>query len=305
MTYLREESEWNEDLWRAFADPHTLLLRLAGRVPDETMVSLRQHLGAGELPQLVGEIEAVAIGYQAQLPIDGLQMLPRGLYEPGSWMPPEHGLVLRPDGLPLPDYTFTQFPQQAMALAGPHLLDLVELSGGQVETFSADVAYQLFGGDFSDPIAHLLKPGDGVIGLWSVWRSGPEGQAPKLMHVAELDPRARAWDFTSHFQRSRAQDGAESPQIEAYWSGGELPEYQRRAQASGVLVWARDKAPVTLERTAPQRPGVPVGDTGYLTDGRYTWQAEGAETAGGQVPKVDGVQLFRARLALRRAGVAS
>ncbi len=282
---------------------HEMILRLAGRVSDARLAKIRQPLHEGDWQMAGAELEAVAFTHKVLLPTQGMTQLPRRVTEPG-W---QRKQPFQPTGefdavLPLKNYSFTPFPPEHLGQLPPNWLDLLDISAGE-----PSVPYRqlvaLYGWSHC-PLVPGLNPEDGVVGIWQAWRSGPDADSPlKRIYVVELDAKADP----SSFERSALTDlfVAASPLtrpgeqlVEAYRSGWELPEYHRRAQFNGVLVWARYPGTVHVVAESGGRAGARVPGTDFSTDGLVVWPGPG----NGELSTVDDVAKFRAFVALRKAG---
>jgi hypothetical protein len=280
------------ELWHNL---HEMTLRVAGHVSDSELLRIRSYLLEGEWLMAGVYLEAIAIGYEVMLPTQGLNNLPRRVTEPGWKTGRPLPTASFETVLPLWNYTFTPFPPQFMGSGAS--LDLADVSNGRPD-IDPQQRFNLYGG-FNSALTPGLGADDGVIGIWQSWRSGPDLDSPvRRVHVVELDPKASATDYTRHaeFELRTSVEGDKEPLVEAYLQGWEVPEYQRKARDNGVLLWARTPGEVILTQIPGE--GVQIEGTGYSTNGRTVWQ--GAPTA---PSTVDGVGIFRARLALRKAGL--
>lgn len=282
------------ELWHNL---HEMTLRVAGHISDSELMRIRGYLLDGEWLMAGVYLEAIAIGYGVTLPTDGLNNLPRRVTEPGWKTGRPVSAADFATVLPLWRYTFTPFPAQFMGSVTS--FDLLDVSNGR-PAIGPQERFDLYGG-FNSALTPGLGPDDGVIGIWQSWRSGPDPESPvRRVHVVELDPKASATDYTRHaeFELRTSAEGDKEPLVEAYLHGWEVPEYQRRARDNGVLLWARTPGTVTVTEIPGE--GVRIEGTDYSTNGRTVWQGQPVAPA-----TVDGVGLFRARLALRKAGSLS
>jgi hypothetical protein len=290
-----ERPDADPDVTELWNNLHEMTLRVAGHVSDSELLRIRGYLLEGEWLMAGVYLEAIAIGYQVMLPTQGMNNLPRRVTEPG-W---KTGRPL-PAGdfetvLPMRNFSFTPYPSQFVDQATS--LDLLDISGGKPD-IPPKMHYEIYGG-FHSALVPGLGPDDGVIGIWQSWRSGPDPDSPvRRVHVVELDPKASPTDFTrdAEFQLQRSVEGDKEPLVEAYLHGWELPEYQRRARDNGVLLWARTPGEVILTEIPAE--GVRIEGTDFATNGRTVWRGQPTGPAA-----VNGVGLFRARLALRKAGL--
>ncbi|MFI6792165.1 hypothetical protein ACIBG4_33050 [Nonomuraea sp. NPDC050383] len=81
----------------------------------------------------------------------------------------------------------------------------------------------------------------GVVAVRRAWRtvSGGSPERGRRAYLAEADPGVPAWDLTVDAQRELVQMGMDSPQVEVYWSGDDLPPYHRAARTGAALLWRR------------------------------------------------------------------
>ncbi|WP_157631522.1 hypothetical protein [Catelliglobosispora koreensis] len=297
-SYLVPEHQ-NPGVVEMYMNLHEMILRLAGRIPDEKLAKIRATLHEGDWQMTGAELEAVAFTYKVLLPTQGMTQLPRRVTEPG-W---QTNKPLEPAGdfntvLPLKNYTFTPFPPQYLGQLPANWLDLLDISAGEPAIPYRQLR-ELYGWDHS-PLVPGLGPDDGVTGIWQSWRSGPDPDSPvKRIYIIELHPKADPSEYESLARTDLTiANRSEEQLLEAYRSGWELPEYHRRAQFNGVLVWARYPGTVHVVAESGGRAGARVPGTDFSTDGLVVWPGPG----NGELSTVDDVAKFRAFLALRKAG---
>jgi hypothetical protein len=222
-----------EQAVRAFA--HELLLRLAGRVPDDVLALLRElvagadHDGADH--DGADQEEAAAI-------LEG---------------------AFRADRIPV---TLREAELARYLLdvwrATPGVLDRVSLlpaEPGLAFTFARPTASEL-----ADPVATAVASAaadlGGVTGVFLVGRRMVEGidagaapeAGPRLVHLVELAAGADPVQVTAGLQDAAAAAGDAGPRVEVFAVGAELPGYHRAALGAAALTWYADPAPVQLAR---------------------------------------------------------
>ncbi|MCL9796318.1 hypothetical protein MXD58_018845, partial [Frankia sp. AgKG'84/4] len=259
---------------------HSLLLRLAGRLPDDLVSEARAWLAAGlflDVAQAVafavtagnvgvgvGELvlvrdELAAAGHDGHIvaALDALEAGPLESDVPGSDplepRAPDRddagGAGQAGDAGPLAWDFHSVEPAGATAAA---VLPL-DLSGSAAATGSdapADVDATMVAAVEVEPTA---------VGLWRAWRApagGAPWPAPKRVYVLTVDPvasgdRAQVWPVAVADRLGAALDlaGEPSPQVEVCLAGVEPPPYQLFARSCGALLWAREPGPpLTIAR---------------------------------------------------------
>jgi hypothetical protein len=260
-----EWPEMDEGGWRVFGGLHRLLLRLAGRVPDEWLTHTRRLLCEGDtiyLPDTVtGGVAQLGVPLMAT-EVELLHYVMEALGSPGEELAAvEH--VSISDVTPATDHRFYPAPPVILASVGTRMPASLDLTGGDSDDLRdlpddlpdhADLSGELT--DQTDQlVVDALAETAGVVGVWRAWRFGPGGPPKdgRPVYLVEVDPGVRAWDVAHDAQGELAGEGEESPQVEVYWTGDDLTPYHRAARAGSALLWARKPGRV---RVAPVYDGV-------------------------------------------------
>jgi hypothetical protein len=201
--------EWE----RAALDPralHDFLLRLAGRVPDDELATMRTCLADGEGGEVAWMLESIVAARRVPL-LSGEADLVRELFD--AHRIPADGIE-RIGYLPPVPYRFTG-------------------EGAQ---------------DTRDAV--VVEAGDRVGGLVALWRAFRHtgGNAGQRVYLGEADPDADVAELTAEAQHALAEAGEDPPRVEIFSEGAELAPYHDAALMAATLVWARTDAPVRLAR---------------------------------------------------------
>jgi hypothetical protein len=244
-----------DDQYRRFSlGLHRLLLRVAGRVPDEWLTDMRRRLGGGELLELpdhltggLGELGVPVTPGEIAL----LREMTRSVYgRDPVWLESGHDLAV--DGqTPPTEHSFRPVPPDLTATDGdrmpPHLDltgrpgdDLWELPPGLAAL--SDVAMRLTDAEDESMLVELSAT-DGVRSVARAWRS--DGVRVVLV---EVDDAAPAWEITWSLQGWFERAGHVGVGIETYGTSTELTPYHRTALAGSALLW-------TAERNSAGRNG--------------------------------------------------
>ncbi|MFJ6198353.1 hypothetical protein [Micromonospora sp. NPDC092111] len=251
---MPDEPVWNEadDL---FAAVHRMLLRLAGRLPDDVLAGLRELLGNGDLRHLPDAVSVATVQYAVPVPAADRELLARVLLAldvPGG-EPQLYGEVpVSDEPPPVGAFRFVPAPPAVVDRAGHRIPSPLDLTGGDPEDLTdlpaalaqlADLAPELTDG-IDDRLVDNLSRHPGVRRIWRAWRLAAGGQPPpRRICLAELTPGVRAWDLTLDAQRALARKGEQAPQVETFWTGEPLPPYHRAALAGAALLWTPPPGP--------------------------------------------------------------
>jgi hypothetical protein len=234
---------------RFYGGLHRLLLRLAGRMPDEWLASMRSRIAGGELYEVPDHVSGGVVEVGVSLTADDVAVLREVTRAVFGRDPMYIEQVTVVPETPASGHRF--FPVPAGVLATdpariPPRLDLTGCPGDDFWTLPPeladldDLALRL-----TDGLDQLLVPGpESAAGLLSVaraWRfpaDGPldDGVRVVLVEVAESAP---AYDIAGNLQRDLGRYGVTDPQVEVFWTGMELPPYHRAALAGSALLWRR------------------------------------------------------------------
>ncbi|WP_329086222.1 hypothetical protein [Streptosporangium sp. NBC_01469] len=227
-----ESREPDEAVRRTFEGLHRLLLRLAGRVPDEFVSHARSMLAEGDLDYLPDALSGATAGLGVSLTMADAELLRDVLQALGGGENPA-AMERTPisDVIPETGHLFAPALPEVLASAGtsvPAALDLEGDLGGLTDLTD-------------DLVVDALIEHAGVVAVWRAWRFGPgePPQAWRRVYLAEVEPGIPAWELTMDAQRELVQMRVAAPQVEVYWSGDDLPSYHRRARTAATLLWRR------------------------------------------------------------------
>ncbi|MEU1603556.1 hypothetical protein [Micromonospora matsumotoense] len=243
-----EDPVWGEadDL---FAAVHRMLLRLAGRLPDEVVTHLRKFLGNGDLRYLPDAVSVATVQYAVPLSAADRELLAHvllALDAPGGEPQLYDEVPVSEEVPPVGAFRFLPARAAVVERAGGWLPNPLDLTGGDPEDLTAlparlsdlaDLAYELTD-RIDDRLMDNVSRHPGVRGIWRAWRLAVGGSsAEQRVCLVELSPGMRAWDITYDAQCALAEKGEEAPQVETFWAGEPLPPYQRAALAGAALLW--------------------------------------------------------------------
>ncbi|GLX00107.1 hypothetical protein [Microtetraspora sp. NBRC 16547] len=245
-----EWAELDEEAWRIFGGLHRLLLRLAGRFPDELLSHARAMLGQGDLAYLPDTVTGAAVGLGVSMAPAEVDLLRHVVEALGDGGEPPSGADQVPlsEVVPATDHRFAPAPPAVLASAGariPASLDLTGEPGADLDNLDDlddldDLRDELT--DLTDDlVVDALSEHAGVVAIWRTWRFGPAGppDGGQRVYLAEVEPGVRAWELTLDAQRELVQMDVEAPQVEVFWTGDELPPYHRAARDHAALLWNR------------------------------------------------------------------
>jgi hypothetical protein len=208
-------------------DCHHMLLRLAGRLPDDLMTQCREQLAQGELGEMARAVVFWALSQNLPLASYDLAVLTALLDQTGGDAS-ALGDVEVDDSDPLL-WHFTDVPPVA----------------AMTEEGAAEAA-SVAAGDLERAITTALAAEPGAIGSWLAWRIPPDDVPPapaKAVFLVEVGADAGAAGVTARLQQRLAAAGEASPQVEVYPWDIELPVYQSLARGCGELIWAATEDP--------------------------------------------------------------
>ncbi|MFB9832466.1 hypothetical protein [Actinoallomurus acaciae] len=208
-----------DDAWQVFAALHRLLLRLAGRFPDELITRTRTMLARSDLVHLPDTVTGSAARLRVSLTAADVELLRYvlALADGAAGDPAATDQLTISTSVPATDHRFTPVPPGAPAVA----------------RVSADLA--------DDLLVDAMNEHLGVMTIRRAWRSAPheESEDARRVYFVEVEPHVRAWELTGDAQHELVLIDEESPQVEVYWTGDELPPYHRTALADAALLWPR------------------------------------------------------------------
>jgi hypothetical protein len=210
------------------SDCHEMLLRLAGRLPDDLMTRCREQLAQGAFEEMARGVAFCVLSQNLPLASPDVAVLTALLAESGGDAS-ALGDVEIDDSDPVRWY-FTDDPPGAADTETDG--EAREESAGREELDQA--------------MADALDVEPDAIGCWRAWRVPPDGPPSgpgKAVFVVEVSADADVAGMTAHLQQQLAAAGEASPQVEVYPWHIELPVYQRLARGYGELVWAVEEDP--------------------------------------------------------------
>ncbi|MBS2552546.1 hypothetical protein KGQ19_37395 [Catenulispora sp. NL8] len=230
---------------------HSMLLRLAGRVPDELLTLSRGWLAAHEPENLAQAIVAYCVSQQQTLPAEDAALL-RWILEAAGFDP----VVV--DQIETTDPAIDAQPTHVFAPASPEVIQrrghefgpCLDLTSGP-DADLADLA------DLTDLTDDLDRAGidamaglTGAVALWRAWRSPADGApwpAPRRVFLLAVAAASEPWQAAATLQDRLAELGEPHPQVEAFTADEPLPGYQKAARAASALLWTRTRSePVRL-----------------------------------------------------------
>lgn len=269
------------------AEAHRMLLRLAGRLPDEMLPALRALLGTGDLRYLPDAVSVATVQYDVPVTPADKELLDRILVMldvPGD-EPQLFDRVPVAEQPPTPGpFRFLPVPPALAARAADRIPERLDLTNGEAELpltdLPADLAHlEDLARELTDPVdvraVDRLSIEDGVRGVWRTWRLPADGTGPgRRVYLVELDPGVPAWEVTYEVQREATTEAEPAPQVESFWTGEPLGGYHRAALAGAALLLAADNGRVRLALTGEEladlvraeAPRVPVAERATLAD---------------------------------------
>ena len=220
---------------------HRLLLRMAGRLPDELITEARSWLADGRAPQVAQALAFTAVAYRAAVTHDDAELLESVLTAAGADLSAT-GDLERTNDEPWPPYTMAPVrPEAPDGLVSPCL----DLTGRDTDPSLVDA--------FDVAARDTVVDQSGAVALWRAWRVPARPSAwppPKRVYVVEADPgRADLPVIADEIRWALEAVGEVNPQVEAYTPDVELPVYQQLARGYGALLWAgRDGGEIDLAR---------------------------------------------------------
>lgn len=206
---------------------HQMLVRLAGRAPDDLMTRSRDWLANGEFGQLARSVAYWAVSQDAVLAETDKVLLSGMLTDTGADASGLSELAVDDDD-PYPPYGFAaEIPP--------------DLGGGS--------------GGTPGPLARAGAPADqaavqavaaerGALGLWRAWRFPDDGAPwppPKRVFVIETAGGDET-GLAARMARRMTEAGEADPQVEVCRSGSPVPIYTELARSCGELLWAAEPA---------------------------------------------------------------
>jgi hypothetical protein len=214
---------------------HQLLLRGAGRLPDQLVSEARQWLADGDMVAVGQAVTYAALSGRVPMTAGDAELLTRILTDAGEDVEALNGLEVSDQEL---DVAYGFAPVGPDALGGdedavPYSLDLT-------------LPYDGPGGlDDLDQAASGVVAAMPADALWRGWRlpaRDTKWPAPRRVFLVHVDPGADPVAVAAAVQTALIAAGESDPQVEAFTDAAALPTYQRTAIAFGALVWSRRPA---------------------------------------------------------------
>ncbi|GAB3240296.1 hypothetical protein [Kineosporia babensis] len=225
---------------------HTLLLRLAGALPDDLLTQARSWLAEGgrvDVAQAVGFAAATA-----RVPVlaQDAALMAAELRAAGD----DAEMV---DSLDRIDETVILPVPWAFSAIDPRREDLTEHHGPLDLTTLGPEHPAL--DEMDAALRQAIETGPELVAVWRAWRTPADGApwpAPRRVYVVQAGHEATGEDLvdiTSWLQEILLDAGEDAPQVEVCGPGIPVPGYQSSACAHGALVWADEPAePVRMAR---------------------------------------------------------
>ena len=219
-----EDTTDEDDEAELTSDCHDMLLRLAGRLPDDLMTRCREQLAQGLFGDLARAVVFSVLSQGLSLANYDVAVLTALLAQTG-------GDVSALDDIEIDDsdpmiWFFTDDPAEAVDGEA----DEGEIQGAATSSSELDRA-----------MTEGLAEEPDAVGCWRAWRLPDDDTSSvpaKPVFTVEVSAYADLPGITARAQRWLAAVGEPSPQVEVYTWDAELPVYQRLARGCGELIWA-------------------------------------------------------------------
>ncbi|MFP5373259.1 MAG: hypothetical protein ACLGI3_21305, partial [Actinomycetes bacterium] len=225
---------------------HRLLLRMAGRLPDELVTEARDWLAAGDLVAIAQSVAVALI--VGRVPAAGADLdLLTGTLRAAGADADLLGVVERSDEEPQLLYSMAPVAPEVLAEhrnSIPYSLDLTFPYTGPGALDRVDEAA-------IGPLA-----GTAATALWRTWRFGPmEAQwpPPRRVYLVQATDEVASPGLAVRLRQALSVAGENHAQVEVFTDADDLPAYQRTALCFSALLW-------TAEPAEPPRVS-PVFDT--------------------------------------------
>jgi hypothetical protein len=201
---------------------HSLLLSLAGRVPDHDLATMRMCLADEQTDELAFFLAAGAGSGEFAL-LETEIALVQALLAEHRVAPDSLNGVSSIEQLPPSPYRFTGGNGTGVPPAG-----------------AMDDALDAVAVGVADRVG-------GLIGLWRAFRTSRTSVGQRV-YLAEAEPAADVVELTAEMQYRLAAAGEDPPSVEVFPAGAELATYHDAALEAAMLLWAEVEAPVRLAR---------------------------------------------------------
>jgi hypothetical protein len=229
---------------------HQLLLRMAGRLPDELIAEARRWLAGGELVEIAQAVVFAALAGRIVVTELDAALLADTLTAAGEDADALADIE-RSEADPQPLYGLAPVSPEELAEYGdevPYSIDLTgpyDGPGGADEIDAAAVA--VLAAQLADdaPVAPAAA-------LWRTWRFpaiDTQWPPPRRMYLVQAEGEAALPGLAAQLQDALDAAGETNPQVEAFLDPDELPAYQRTALGFSALLWtAAPAAPPLIAR---------------------------------------------------------
>ncbi|GAA4263289.1 hypothetical protein [Dactylosporangium darangshiense] len=216
-------------------DFHQLLLRMAGRLPDELISVARRWLAEGELVEIAQTVVFGALTGRVALTEADAELLAQTLTAAGE------------DVDALADVELSEVDPQPLYGLAPVSPEVLDEYGDEVP-YSIDLTVPYEGPGQPDEVdavlaaavADALEAGTPAVALWRCWRFpaiDTQWPPPRRMYLVQADDPAVLPALTAQLQAALEDVGEENPQVEVFFDADELPAYQRTALGFSALLW--------------------------------------------------------------------
>lgn len=240
-------AELGDQGWRFFSGMHRLLLRVAGRVPDEWLALMRRKLAGGDLVELPDYVAGGVAELGVPLAVGEVALLremARTVFDRDPLRVDEVAISAEVPGT---DHRFFPVPADVLATDAARIPPRLDFTGGPGDDLwdlppalgdLDDLAMRLTDSEDQWPVT-VLPMGEDALSVSRAWRfpaDGPlsAGVRVLLVEVMEFAP---AWDVAGRLQDGLERRGTVDPQVEVFWAGEDLPPYHRAALAGSALLW--------------------------------------------------------------------
>lgn len=235
---------------------HELLLRMAGRLPDELMTTTRRCLvDADDLVKVAQAVVFAAIAGPVAMVEPDVRLL-ADLLRPGG---DEHIRMLATverceDDGPLPYILAPVSPRELAEHPNgvPYCLDLTLRRGrpgamDEVDLAAVEAVSKLVG----VASAHTLRRS------WRFPTVGAPSAPARRVYLVQVNDEVMLPDVTARLQDALIAAGEVHPQVEAFFDPEGLPSYQRLAHGIAELLWTAE--PIVAAQATPRFETLSLG----------------------------------------------
>jgi hypothetical protein len=258
---------------------HQVLLRMAGRVPDDLVTEARTWLAAGQCADVVQALVFGAAASAVPVEVADADLFAEVLAGAGV------GTEILDD---VQRGEIEGYPPYAMAPVAPEILDEhgdavpanLDHTGAYANPWGADPVDEA-----ATAAVAVVAGGVSLVGLWRAWRY-PANQSPwpppkriYLVEAARDVPAGQLPAVATAIQDALVGVGEYDPQVEVVAAGGTEPVYQAWVRGFGALLWAAaSTAPLRVARAFdrvdpttgpafdPDHPRLDDADQGAVTE---------------------------------------